>query len=367
MVRSIAFSEATSSMPFRPLRPLAPVLLALAALVVTGCGGKDRSAEANALLKATFGGVHRADSGQLAIDVVVAQQSTKPGSAPVSLRLSGPFERGAAGALPKLSLNLLARQPKKTIEVGLTSTGTEIFVRRDGQDYVLPAALVAVVQQGYRQQIAQGGGGPLLSRLGVALHWLRDPRVVGDADVAGTPTTHISAGVDVGAFLDDLARLAGRAKSLPLPTGGLQGALGGAQRKQLVNDVKSASVDLFTGKADKTLRRFSVRLRLEVPSAQQATSGLRSADLSLNFELAALNEPQNISAPARAKPISALPGGSGGAFGLSGAGTGGGTGAGGGAGASPVPGVGQQRYAQCITRAGSDVTKAQRCISLLGQ
>ncbi|MEA2392084.1 MAG: hypothetical protein QOK31_2193 [Solirubrobacteraceae bacterium] len=344
----------------RSLRPVAPALIMLAALAVGGCGGKDKSAAAQALLDQTFKGGHRVDSGRLLADVAIDQQSSGGGGA-VTLQLAGPFERGSAGSLPKLDLAFKGRQPKRTIDVGLVSTGTQLFIRRSGQAYVLPDVLAAFVRQGYAQQSAQGGNRPLLDRLGVAVHWLRDPRIVGDADVAGAATTHITSGVDVAALLGDLNRLAQRAKSLPLPTGSVPG-LGEQERRKLVDAVKSATVDVFTGKADKTLRRFVVKLRIEIPPAQRGASGLRSIDVALSIELAALNQPQSITAPAGARPISQLPGGASGALGL-------GSGGGGSAPApAPSPGGGAQSgYARCIARAGNDIVKAQRCITLLGK
>jgi hypothetical protein len=345
-------------MPRRSLGRLASLVLVLVlpAAFVAGCGGHDRSADARALLRQTLEESHRVDSGRVLIDLAIDQQAAT-GGGPLNLQLSGPFERGAAGELPKLDLSLRGHRPNKTIDAGLTSTGSQLFVRRDRQAYVLPPALVAVVRQGYQRQSASGGGRPLLGRLGVALRWLRDPRIVGDATVAGTPTTHVTSGVDVGALLDDLNRLASRVRSLPVPAGSLPG-LDAGRRKKLVDSVKSATVDVFSGKTDKTIRRFSVHLGIAIPPAQQGASGLRSLDVTLNIELAALNQPQSITAPANSKPISRLPGGAGGALGL-----GGGTGFPG-TGTAPVPSG--QRYARCIAQAGSDVVRAQRCISLLG-
>jgi hypothetical protein len=303
-------------MPLRPSRPLLLAIAAVAALAVAigvfAWRSSDAGGEATALLRRTLTGSHRVDSGRVAVDLMVLQHGGPSGNGPLTIHVAGPFERGGPGALPKLALALTGRRPGATLSYGLTSTGDRLFLRRGTSDYELPRSLVNLVLQSYDSTAARGGGKPLLSRLGVALHWFRDPRIVGDALTAGTPTKHITAGIDVGALVDDLNRLAERARSLSLPTPGLAGPITPSDRTQLVDAIKHASVDVFTGKGDTTLRRLELRFRLDIPPARRQPGGLSSVDVAFAVELSELNLPQRIGPPARARPISRLPGGLGG-------------------------------------------------------
>ena len=107
--------------------------------------------------------------------------------------------------------------------------------------------------------------------------------------------------------------------------------------------------------------------------------GLRSADIGLTMQYADVNQPQTISAPKTLRPYSEftskvqsfvqslqgsvgsslLPGATGGSSGSSGPGSSG-------SGSSGSSASGKlQRYSNCLTAAGSDVAKMQRCASLL--
>lgn len=292
------------SKPLRRLPALAVAVL-ITLLALAGCGqSKSKNDDAQALLRATFTGPHRVDSGRLALALTVATGTQKA----LDIGVSGPFERGQSGAVPKLSLRLSARSPKKSVDAGLITTASQLFVQRGGQNYVLPAAAFALLQQSYKASAAQSGGKPLLSRLGVALHWLRDPKLVGDADVGGTPTRHITATIDVKALLADVGSLAARLRALPIPSGKLP-AFSPEQRARLEKAVQGSSVDLFTGKDDKTIRRLTLRLRVAAAPSQVSGASLPPTDVAFSLELAGLNQPQSITAPAHAKPLNRSPGG----------------------------------------------------------
>jgi len=277
----------------------------IAVLAFGGCGSKSKSDDdAQALLKQTFSGTHRVDSGRLALALTLTSGAQKG----LDVGVSGPFERGKAGEVPRLALRFTAHSPKTNVDAGLTSTATQLFVQRSGQNYVLPPAAFSLLQQSYRSSAAQSGGKPLLSRLGVALRWLRDPKLVGDADVGGTVTRHITASVDVKALLQDLGSLAARAQTLPIPSGKLPD-FSPEQQDRLQKAIKQTSVDVFTGRDDKTIRRLKLRLLLQAASAQGTGASLPPTDVSFSLELSGLNQRQSITAPAHARPLSQLPGG----------------------------------------------------------
>jgi hypothetical protein len=99
----------------------------------------------------------------------------------------------------------------------------------------------------------------------------------------------------------------------------------------------------------------------------QAEEGGRqtSGTLTLDFQLLDLNEDQSIEAPSGAKPFDQLLGQLGG-LGLGGAsGSGSGSGGGSGSGSGGASAEDLKKYSDCVTAAGSDTAKAQKCAELL--
>jgi len=119
-------------------------------------------------------------------------------------------------------------------------------------------------------------------------------------------------------------------------------------------------VDVWTGKDDKTLRKAAIALTVEPKSS--SGSGPKSVSVSLTFEVDDLNQPQTVTAPSSARPLSELLGQVQGLFGsaLGGAGSLSGGGTGSGAASTKV-----DAYAKCIESAGGDAQKLQDCQSLL--
>jgi hypothetical protein len=124
---------------------------------------------------------------------------------------------------------------------------------------------------------------------------------------------------------------------------------------------------VWTGTGDKTLRKLAISLVLPVTGQiSSLLGGLSSAQISLTMQYADLNQPQTINAPSSVAPysqvqakvrsfLSAIQGGLGGSLGSSGSSSSGSSGS-----TSAV-----SSYAQCLQKAGQDLSKAQQCASLL--
>jgi hypothetical protein len=140
--------------------------------------------------------------------------------------------------------------------------------------------------------------------------WLSKPKNEGVESVAGADTIHVSAGIDIAAFLDDLNDLLKRTDQLGLSKQQRQQLptqLSAKSKKQIEDSVKEAKVDVYTGKDDKTLRRLDLHVSFQLPAELKSqTQGLEGGDVNLRLELADLNKTQDISAPANARPWSEL-------------------------------------------------------------
>jgi len=331
----------------------------LSVTALAGCGGGGGNANVDSILKDTFGSNSSVKSGRLNLAVDADVKGVKNLNGPVSIKLTGPFQSSGKGKLPKFDFTLSLGSTGSTITAGAVSTGDKGFLKFQNQAYSVPDQLFSQFQKGYSQAQAKSGSkdkGTSFATLGIDPRaWLKDPKKVADADVGGTSTYHVTAGIDVPKLLDDLDKLLGKAGSLGANAGkNVPGRLTPQQRQKIQDAVTSATVDVYSGKDDKLLRKLAVN------------AILKTGKVAFVLELDDLNGDQSISVPANAKPLQELlqqiPG-------LLGGGASGGTG-GTSQGSTPVapatsPGGANPKYVQCLQSAGQDISKLQACAKLL--
>ena len=351
---------------------VALLALAAAALVLAACGGgggssSGSSSDAETLLRQTFTGTHDIRSGKANVQLRVVATGDASIRGPIQLGISGPFESAGSDQLPKFDLSLDVHAQGQGFKAGLTSTSDKLFVQFGGTAYAVPDQLMTQLEDSYRRSQQQGSSQQQMSLQGLGLDpisWLKDPTVEGTETVGGAETDHISAGVDVAALLDDVDKVLARVSAQGLPTGQqVPSKIPADARSQIEAAVKDASIDVWSGTADHTLRKLTLALTVEPPNS---SSGPRSLGVNLSIELTDLNQPQTIEAPATTRPLDELLGQVqgllGGALGGAGSLGGGSSGSAGGASSQQL-----QAYSACIQRAGSNVAEAQKCASLLTQ
>ena len=346
------------------LRPaLLLSLLITVALVVAACGGSDdeasSSTDVNELLTQTFTGSKEVKSGKLDLTLKVeAQGGESELDGPVSIRLSGPFEAQDGGKLPKFKLDAAFEGAGQSITAGATSTGEKGYLTFQGTDYVVEDQIFKQFKAGFEQAQKQGGSEQQsFASLGMdPRKWLTDPKNEGDAKVGDDDTIKITGGIDVAKLLDDINNALGKASALGLGgTGQVPEKLTEEQMRQVTEAVKDPRVEIYTGKEDSILRRMVVNLGIDDKAS--GTSGTVVFDVSITD----LNEGQDIDEPEDAKPFSELLGQ------LGGLGLGGGAAGGSGSSEEAPPGSAEdlEKFSKCITEAGNDAAKAQKCSELL--
>jgi hypothetical protein len=347
------------------VRRLVLTLAALLALgLLAGCGGDDDAADSstdvNQLLDETFSAGKEIRSGTLDLAVRVESESS-----PLSLSVKGPFQVQNDNELPLLAMTASFEGGGQQIEAGLTNTGEAGFVNFQGSDYAVSAPVYEQFKAGYEETAKQAAGqqkDQSLATLGVdPRKWLTNARNAGEADVGGTETIKITGDVDVPKLLDDLNAALGKLRSL-----GVQGSedlpeqLTAEQKQQAADAIQDLSVEIYTGKDDKILRRALVALTVAVPKGAEGAG--ETAKIRFDFSLLEVNEDQEIEAPENPKPFAELADQLGG-LGLGG--LGGGTepeGSGGGAAADPQA---LEKYSQCIQDAAGDNAAIEECAALL--
>jgi hypothetical protein len=369
------------------LRLGALVPLLAACVVLAGCGGGGDSSNAASLLRQTFSGSHKVNSGTLQVALTITPSGSRTFTGPVSLTFGGPFQSEGSGKLPASNFTVSLSALGSSTSIGILSTGQSGYVTFEGSSYQLPQASFQRLEASFSQLTASPGSGhsSVLGRLGIQpLHWLSSPHVIGSESVGGVSTTHISAGVNVSALLGDLSTFLQKASSLGVSSStGFSSGLPAALVSKIAGEIQNPTFDVWTGNSDKTLRKLQIHLTLPV-TGQTSTllGGLRSAGVSLSMSYGSLNQPQTISAPTNVAPysqfqsklqtfISGIRGeltnvlgglGSSGSLG----GSTGATGPTGSTGSSSSGTSGKYgAYSKCIQAANGSVAKMQKCAPLL--
>jgi hypothetical protein len=354
------------------------LLAALAALALAACGSSGSSGQASSLLRQTFSGKHTVNSGNINVSLSVNPSGSSTLKGPLTISFGGPFASLGTGKLPKSNFTISFSALGRTGSLGILSTGTAGYVTVSGKSYQLPAATFRQLESSFSSLTSSSGGSSsgsgALSKLGIdPLHWLVNPTIVGNESVGGTNTTHIRAGIDVAKLLDDLSTFLARAPSLGVSgLGKVPSSISPATRQRIAGEVRQPRFDVWTGAGDKTLRKLAISLVLPVTGQiSSLLGGLSSAQISLTMQYADLNQPQTINAPSSVAPysqfqakvssfLSALQNGLGGSLGSTGSSSSGSSSSGSSGSTSAV-----SSYAQCLQKAGQDLSKAQQCASLL--
>src|SRR5260370_32596633 len=188
---------------FKTIRYACAMVGAVALLAVTlaACGGS--SGNAPQLRKQVFHGKPPVQSGKVNFSLTLTPSGSKTLTSPITLTFNGPFQSRGTGKLPQSNFTLGVNFQGANGSLGMISTGDEGYVTLQNTAYPLPDATFRRLEASFAN--AGGGGANPLGQLGIEpLNWLNNPSVVGDEDVAGTPTTHIHSGIHVQAFLTDL-------------------------------------------------------------------------------------------------------------------------------------------------------------------
>lgn len=352
-------------MPSR-LRIALFLTLALLTIGLVACGGDDAASEdPNALLEETFSGEKQVDSGNIDLKLVLNAQGGEL-EGPVNVRLSGPFQTEGEGKLPQFDFDLSFEGAGQSFAAGAISTGDAGFVTFQGTDYAVSDEIFQQFKQGFEQAQTEGEGdkGPSLADFGIdPRNWLTDAKNEGEAKVGDDDAIKITGGVDVEKLLDDIDKALPKIREQTGGAGDIPEKLSPEERKAVTDAVQDVSVEIYTGKDDKILRRILLNMTITPPADAEGVD-VESADITFDLSITGVNSDQEINAPEDAKPLDELLGQLGG-LGLGGLGGGGADpgadpGASGGASSEAL-----EEYSNCIREAGSDAQKAQECAELL--
>lgn len=346
-----------------------------AALALTACGssssgGSGSSASAQSLLKQTFASGRPVKSGVLGVSFTLNPSGSSTFTTPISFSINGPFQSRGAGQLPQSNFTIAISALGRKGELGIVSTGTGGYITLQGAAYQLPAADFQRLKSGFSSVGGSSTGGGGLSTLGIhPQDWLTNASVVGSDNIGGTDTTHIRSGVNVTALLQDINTLLGKASN---STGTkVPSSIPPATQQKIAAAIKNATVDIWTGKSDKVLRKMSLSVSVPVTGRLSTLAGgMTSAGIGFTLQYSNVNQPQTISAPTNVQPyaqftakLQSLLSGIEGSVGGGALGSTGSTGSGSSGSTATTDKI--KKYSACIQSAGQDVLKMQKCASVL--
>ncbi len=284
--------------------------LAALATVFAACGSSDSSSEdPQAVLdSATLEGV---ESGNLDLTLAIKAAGKEGGDVDVSV--SGPFQSEGAKDLPKLDLTASANGTVEgdpvDFEGGITLLSDRAYVNYEGTEYEVDPTSFGFVKSSFEQAQKEGGSNGNPADVSACQEAAEGFKVgdfadrltnEGSADVEGASTTKISGELNVSGVIDALIKLTedpACATQLeaagPLPIGELEEAKG-----ELSSSVKKAQIEVYVGDDD-IIRRIVADLTAE-------PEGGEKVEIDLDLVLSGVNEEQEISAPANAKPLEVL-------------------------------------------------------------
>jgi hypothetical protein len=290
------------------------LLAALAALATAfaACGGSsDKSSEdpQTVIDNASLEGV---ESGSIELSLGIKAEGDEGGD--LAVKVSGPFESGSKN-LPQLAMTASAKGSAKgeniDFEGGLTLLSDRAFVNYEGTEYEVDPTTFGFVKSSFEQAQQQGGSesNPAdVTACQKAATGLKVGDFVdnltndGSADVDGTATTKVSGDLNVGGAIDAIIKLTENPACSsqleaagPLPIGELEKAKG-----ELTSAVKSAHVEVYVGD-DNIIRKLAAELTIEPKGSSK-----EKVEVEFELSLSGVNEEQEISAPANAKPLEGL-------------------------------------------------------------
>ncbi len=330
----------------RSRRALVALSCSLAATAVAGCGSGDDTGASTAGSKPADG-----DGVQLLNAATITPDGAALKSGTVAISVSGTFDDPSDDTVRKVSgkaaITVSADQldaskgsvpPTRVtfdIDGDYTSpsgkTGTakyaggfsylddQLYVNWKGKDYAFGKELTKQFGAGVTRGLSSRGGGTgdlqqvtadpkkLVDTLDLEPGtWLEDAKVSDGPSLDGVDTEAVSGTIDVKTTAEDLRE---GFKALPAAFPGVpgfkelreMGDLDDADIKEAEDSLTTRELTAYVGKEDRALRRLELRL-----AGKDTGDAAASADLTIQIDMTKFNEPQGITAPKNAGPVTDL-------------------------------------------------------------
>jgi hypothetical protein len=260
------------------------LFVTVAAVVAAGCSHGAGSESPQEVLAQTSQNLGDIKSGDLALNLLFSAN----GGERAGFDLAGPFQlRGSAP--PEAQFDYTQIAGEKTVSQAFVLKDGKAYVTIRGVSYELPASTAGQVGA----TLGTSGG---LSTIDLT-NWVQDPELSDGGEVGGAETDRISGRLNVATVVSGLVAIASQVGgTTPLAT------LSGANAEQVKNAVKDATIDVYTGKDDRLMRKLDVSIDF-APAAEKVRN-LLGASVRFTLEISHPNEPVTVEAPEKSQPYS---------------------------------------------------------------
>ena len=282
----------------------------VAALSLAACGGDsssgsgekagessaDKAANAKAvskLVKQAFGPNEKANSAAMNATIDIDVTGVPRWKDPIQISLDGAYELADGEDVPdfKLEAGLLLRDQAYGGAILLNDNKAYLQVGTTGylQTQAIATRLAAPAPKHDNGMTKTAGMFYINPN-----SWRKNTKIVGDADTAGEPTTHVTADIRADRFFRDMAKLIDLLTALRITQiSGLPTVITSKQQAALVRSVKSAKADVYFGKDDHVLRKARLVGNLVVAKRdRKLLGGMRTAKAVADFNLSEVGKPQ---------------------------------------------------------------------------
>jgi hypothetical protein len=287
----------------------ATVAALLAAGTLAACGGSDspssssganggsaadKTANAKAvkkLVKQAFGPNEKARSAQVNATIDIDVKGVKRWKDPIEITLDGAYQLASGEDVPdfKLEAGLLLRDQGYGGAILLNNRKAYLQVGTTGylQSDRIAQQLAAPAPR-YDNGMTKTAGMFYIN----PNSWRKNTKIVGDEDVAGEPTTHVTAGIRADRFFADLSKLIDLLTSLRITEiSGLPTKITPQQQAALVRSVTVAKGDVYFGKDDHVLRKAHLVGSIVVAAKdRKILGGMKSAKAVADFNLSEIGD-----------------------------------------------------------------------------
>jgi hypothetical protein len=300
-------------MTVAPRSKIVAFLLALAAVTLVACGGgsKDsgsggggggddsaKKAEATALIKKIVGPNAKAKSARIdgTVDVDIKGVPRYKGTS--ELTASGVYDLPSGADAPDVDIDVGLVLNNHAIGGALVVKDSTGYIRLGSTGYKLPGAISQKIVAPASEQ--ENGLTKAASMFYInPQKWQKNAIVAGDEDIAGVPTTHITAELQPKLVFADIARLFRLLTSLRVTEAvGLPLAVTPKARRVLARSTTLAKGEVWVGKSDNVLRKAHLVGKLVVAKGdRRVLGGMTSATIDAVITIDEVGEAKAVKAP----------------------------------------------------------------------
>ncbi len=283
----------------------------VAAIALAACGGGDSSSSSsdkggesasdkaantkavNKLVKQAFGPNQKARSAAVNATIDIDVKGVKRWKDPIEITLDGAYQLASGADVPdfKLEAGLLLRDQAYGGAILLNDRKAYLQVGTTGylQSDAIATNLAAPAPAKDNGMTKTAGMFYINPQ-----SWRKNTKIVGDSDVAGEPTTHVTTDIRTDRFFSDMGKLIDLLTSLRITEiSGLPTVITKRQQAALVRSVKVAKADVYFGKTDHVLRKAHLVGSVVIAKKdRKLLGGMTSAKAVADFNISEVGESQ---------------------------------------------------------------------------